>query len=242
MTRACRGRLGWVGLMAVMAMLGCNASPKRPPMIPMSASPADQLARKPYRLGVDDEVRITVWQEPTLERTAVIRPDGMISYPLVGDVALEGLTFNEAAQTLAQRLSEFLKDPLVTVAAAQLRSRKVTVLGEVGAPGPVTWSEGATILTVLRDSRGLNEGASDKWDVKIIREVGSPKPKVVSVDVAAILEGESPDVPVNSGDVVYVPPRPVTAWSRFMGQLLSPFTGTATTTSTTQGIVKSAEH
>src|SRR5438034_7112565 len=88
-----------------------------------------------FLLGPEDVLEIVVWRNQDLSRQVVIRPDGMISMPLIGDVHAAGVTADQLSQRLAKRLLEFKENPAVSVSVKEVNSYNVFVLGEVTRPG-----------------------------------------------------------------------------------------------------------
>ena len=127
-------------------------------------------AVKEYRIGVDDLIRVAVWQNPDLNVTVPVRPDGKISVPLVGDVDAGGKTPEEVSADVKTRLSAFVRDPQVTVIIDQLRSHeylsRVRVTGAVRTPISVPYRQGMTVLDAVLAAGGTNEfAASDRTEL-----------------------------------------------------------------------------
>ena len=122
-------------LLAFLMLAACVSGP-RPGSAP-TVNPEAQ-AVEAYRIGVDDVVRVAVWQNPDLNVTVPVRPDGRISVPLVGDVVAGGRTPEEVAAEIKTALEKFVRNPQVTVIIDQLRSHeylaRVRVTGAVRTP------------------------------------------------------------------------------------------------------------
>ena len=160
-----------------------------------------------YRLGADDRIQVSVNGDPKLTQQVVIGPDGRVSLPLVGDVALGGLTVREATETVTELLArDYLVDPKVDLQIIEYKSRWVMVTGEVGKPGRVALRGAATLKDVLADADGLAVGAGD--DVVISRDAPEGAGKIqIPVDRRAFEHAEV-NPPLKSGDIVSVPARP----------------------------------
>lgn len=160
-------------------------------------------------LGAGDSIRITVFQNPDLSVEARLSERGTISYPLLGEVDLAGQTPAAAGKQIAARLrsGKFLRDPQVSVTLLQLRSRQVSVLGQVARPGRYPLEEGSAKLTdVLALAGGIAPGGADTVTVSGTRG-GAPLQQ--QVDVPALIGGGADKVPeVQPGDTVYVPRAP----------------------------------
>lgn len=211
--RAGRGAIATLALSLVCALAGgCQG----PPAPPESATPPELE----LRLGPGDRLRVSVWGEERLEHELEVGPAGAVSFPLIGDVALAGLTLDEARVELAQRLrASVLVDPVVSVAVLEIRSHLVHVTGEVRKPGPVAYVRGATALGAIQAAGGWRPGRADLGDVVVVRD-RMREAEVWVVDVEGVLRGEARDVWLLPGDVVHVPTRLLTRWERFWRQAL----------------------
>ena len=160
-----------------------------------------------YRLGADDKIQVSVNGDPKLTQQVVIGPDGRVSLPLVGDVALGGLTLREATENVTELLArDYLVDPKVDLQITEYKSRWVMVTGEVGKPGRVALRGAATLKDALADADGLTVGAGD--DIIISRDAPRGDGKVqIPVDRRAFERAEA-NPPLKTGDIVSVPARP----------------------------------
>lgn len=160
-----------------------------------------------YVLGPSDVLRITVWRNPDLSGEAVVRPDGTITVPLVGDVHAAGRTPGEVRAELTQRLATFIKDDsaVVTVAVTAINSYRFTVSGNVEHPGTFNANHYVTISEAMALAGGPNR-FSEPEDTVIIR-TDSHGVRRVPIDYTGVLAGTHPEqnVPLLPGDVVYVP-------------------------------------
>src|SRR5450432_139022 len=104
----------------------------------MSPSSASDAAPQGYVIGPEDTVHVSVWKEADLTTTLPVRPDGMVSLPLLNDVQAAGLTPMELAASITAKLKKYLADPRVTVVVTAINSKKVYVTGEVLHSGAVT--------------------------------------------------------------------------------------------------------
>ena len=95
-----------------------------------AGSPMESAADT-YVIGPTDTLTVTVWKEPTLTGSILVRPDGVISLPLLGDVPASGLTPLQLASSIQEKLKKFIQDPNVSVVLTQIHSKTVYLLGEV---------------------------------------------------------------------------------------------------------------
>ncbi|HEY3238429.1 MAG TPA: polysaccharide biosynthesis/export family protein, partial [Acidimicrobiia bacterium] len=113
-----------------------------------------------YRVGAKDVLKITVYGQEDLSRSVVVGDDGVLLFPLIGAVAVGGLSPAEVEQRLKTRLGQdYLVDPQVSVAVQEYRSQKVFVLGEVERPGTYALTGRATVLDVLAQAGGPTKTA-----------------------------------------------------------------------------------
>lgn len=162
-------------------------------------------------IGVGDTVRITAFRHPELTTQARVTEEGKVNVPLVGPLELEGMTPEQAAKRIEQRLvkGDFIKNPQIDVAIVQARSRQVSVLGQVGKPGRYML-EGASarVADVIAMAGGLGPTASQTAVVQRGRE---GERETLKIDLAAVLQGGDPskNIELRSGDSVFVPEAPV---------------------------------
>src|SRR5262245_13315144 len=110
-------------------------APAPPPQAAVTPSDATKMPEGDYRIGPEDLLDISVWNNPPLSRTAPVRPDGMISLPLLNDVQAAGLTPMQLRDAIAKRLTEYVPNPEVSVIVREGNRSKVSVRGEVREPG-----------------------------------------------------------------------------------------------------------
>ena len=113
-----------------------------------------------YKIGPEDVLDIAVWSNTALSRTVPVRPDGKISIPLLNDVQAAGLTAMQLRDVLTKRLSEYVPTPEVSVIVREVRSFKVSVLGEIKTPGRYEIKSRTTILDILAQAGPFSDFAS----------------------------------------------------------------------------------
>lgn len=164
-----------------------------------------------YRIGVDDRVQVSVWRNPELSVTVPVRPDGMISIPLIGDVLVGGSTPTEVADKIKLRLNAFIRDPNVAVILVDLRSTefltRVRVTGAVRGARSMNFRQGMTVLDAVLEAGGVNDFAAPNR-TKVYRKQ-KDKTEVIDVALGDILaKGKlETNVVLRPGDVVTVPER-----------------------------------
>lgn len=198
-----------VSLIGLVLALGACAAGPRPGEMPV-ADPSVQ-AVEVYRIGVDDILRVSVWQNPDLNVEVPVRPDGNISVPLAGDVPAGGRTPQEVAESIRERLSSYLRDPNVTVILTELRSHeylaRVRVTGAVRSPVSVPYRQGMTVLDAVLEAGGPNEFAAADRTLLHRRAEGGARAYPVHLD-RILKRGElATNHAVQPGDVITVPER-----------------------------------
>lgn len=174
-----------------------------------SAAPPATTAASPlpsgYVIGLDDVLEISYWREKELSAEVVVRPDGRIALPLVGEVEAVGLTPAELTQRIAELARELLEFPLLTVSVKQINSRRVVITGEVARPGRYPLAGPTTVLELIAMAGGLGEFA-DRKNIGVLRTVDG---KTVSFKVnyarLAKLQDVESNLALQPGDIVVVP-------------------------------------
>ena len=199
--------LGLVAAGLVLTLAGCATISGTTTPPPAQSS----LTKDVYRIGVDDIVQVSVWRNPELGITVPVRPDGMISVPLVGDVAAGGRTPPEVSKDIQEKLATYVRDPQVAVILTDLRSHeylsRVRVTGAVRQPISIPFRPGMTVLDAVLAAGGVTEfAASDRSD---LYRKNADETRTYPVHLDRILNrGDlSTNYPVSPGDVITVPER-----------------------------------
>ena len=158
-----------------------------------------------YLVQPGDVLDISVWKEEDLTKQVLVRPDGGISFPLVGDVQTSGKTVAQLRDEIAGKLVKFIPDPVVSVAEHQLTGNKVYVIGKVVHPGEFVATRYMDVVQALSVAGGMTPYASDN-KIIILRRTGN---KLTSIPFryGDIEKGENlqQNIILQSGDVVLVP-------------------------------------
>jgi polysaccharide export outer membrane protein len=162
-------------------------------------------ASERYQLNAGDILDISVWNEDSLQKQVIVLPDGMISFPLAGDMMAEGKTITELRDKLKENLSEFLADPFVTVSVSAVSGNTINILGKVRQPGSFAMSKVTTVMQALSLAGGLTTYAKEN-SIIVIRIEGE-KQNVIHVRYSDIKGGQdlSSNITLKSGDVIVVP-------------------------------------
>jgi polysaccharide export outer membrane protein len=158
-----------------------------------------------YGIQPGDVLGISVWREPDLEREVLVRPDGGISFPLVGNLEARGKTVSALTAELTKRLGRFIPDPEVSVSVNQITGNRIYVLGRVNSPGEFAVMRPVSVMQALSMAGGLTPYA-EREDIKVLRGTGDAQ-QSISFDYNAVERGESlgQNILLQPGDVVVVP-------------------------------------
>jgi polysaccharide export outer membrane protein len=157
-----------------------------------------------YVIGSDDSLSITVWKEPSLSGTIPVRPDGMISLPLIGDLKAAGRTPMQLADDITVKLKKYIQDPNVSVVVMADSSQRIFLIGEVGHVGPVPMTPGMTPLQAIAAGGGLSTFANSK-KIYILRNEGGKQQKIPFNYKKALKGEDTQGVSLKPGDTIVVP-------------------------------------
>jgi polysaccharide export outer membrane protein len=165
----------------------------------------DDPRTQPYVIGPSDVVRVTVWKNPELSTEAVVRPDGTITLPVIGELKAAGRTAADLQKEATTRAAPLVNDVVVTVAVAEVNSYRFTVAGNVEHPGLFTSRYYVTISDAIALAGGPNRYATTDA-IEIVRN-GPRGVERLRVDYDHVLAGTAPeqDVVLHAGDAVRVP-------------------------------------
>jgi polysaccharide export outer membrane protein len=157
-----------------------------------------------YVIGADDSLQVTVWKEPGLSGSLPVRPDGMISLSLLGDVPAAGKTPMQLGADLAVLLKKYVNDPSVSVTVLGVNSKRIFLLGEVLHIGAIPLSPGMTPLQAISAAGGLSPYANKKH-IYILRGEQTKQQKIPFDYKKAIKDGNLQGVSLLAGDTIVVP-------------------------------------
>jgi polysaccharide biosynthesis/export protein len=170
-----------------------------------SSTPTVVPGNDDYRIGVEDELQISVWHEPELSGGVAVRPDGMITLPLLNDIRVVGLTTKQLQNQLTEQLKPFVSEPQVTIIVRAIKSRKVYMAGKVVHPGAYGLNGDKTVLQMLLEAGGLTQFAKPN-SIYVLRKMGDREERL-AFSYKKALKGEEGkgDFPLCPGDMVVVP-------------------------------------
>ncbi len=195
-----------MALVATLVMLWLST-----PGLGSAAAPAKENGSRPtpeqadYRIGPEDVLDISVWNNLAISRTVPVRPDGKISLPLLNDVQAAGLTPMQLRDVLNKKLAEYIPTPEVSVIVREVHSFKVSVIGEVKRPGRHELKSRATVLDALAMAEGLGEFAA-RGRIVILRPDGNTLKRIpFNYNKVVSADGELENFMLQPGDIIVVP-------------------------------------
>lgn len=186
---------GWPAFLGALFVLALAA------LAPSSKAAAGDT----YVLQPGDVVNVSVWREPDLDRTLLVRPDGGISFPLAGDLAAAGRTVDELTAELVARLTKFIPGPVVTVSLQENLGNRIYVTGRVAKPGVYLINQDVNVMQALAMAGGLTPFAKLK-DIKVLRREGGAE-RAIPFNYKQVQRGEGleQNIILRPGDTVLVP-------------------------------------
>jgi len=211
-------RLKTVFLSAVCALglAACSTAPRAASSLPPQVMEETQIQaamqqvaknRTDYKIQSGDLLDITVYQEKDMDRTARVSGNGIVTFPLAGNLKLAGLSVPEAEAHIASQLSQFLINPQVSVLIKEYGNKQVYVLGEVKKPGSIEMpvEKPLTVLEAVTLAGGFSELAAPDRTKVLRTENGKSVSIEVQISRITKLGDKNADIPLNPSDVVFVP-------------------------------------
>lgn len=192
-----------VPLIAALAVAGCATS-----AYPPAPSVAEKVSSNYYLIGPGDNLSVVVWRNPELSMGVPVRPDGMITTPLVEDLPASGKTPSQLARDIEKALSKYVQEPIVTVIATGFvgpYSQQIRVIGQAAKPQALQYREHMTMLDVMIAVGGVTEFAAGN-QASILRIVDG-KQQQLSVRLNDLIKNGdvSANVELRPGDVLIIP-------------------------------------
>ena len=225
-----RRSLTWLLLLAIG--VGCASGPSAPQAPPPTPQPTPEPTPEPvvgatlprwesieaatgpgvveYRIAAGDVLDIMVFGHPEMRKELPVRPDGKISYRLVGDVEAEGLTPEELRTTVEEGLRRYMRYPQVDIVVKKAREAQFTILGKVVRPGLYPIEGRTTLLDAVANGQGLSSGQYEGSTIEIADLKNAfmvRREKVVPVDFELAIRAGDPhhNIAVEDGDYIYIP-------------------------------------
>ena len=180
-------------------------------------------AEAEYRVGPPDQLVVEVKGYPEYSRNVIVRPDGKITVPSVGDIMVQGLTVPEITAAVTEGLKKELSQPNVTVTLAVAASKAVYVLGEVKTPGLKPYYGDMKLVDAIALAGGLS--LYGDWEKVSLTRESLDKPEVYIIDLKKLVESGSAEqnLVLRDGDIIHVPPTPFAKVGYAFDQMLFPF-------------------
>ena len=193
-----------IAVLAVMAVAQEAPSPAAPPTPPTAKSVV--VLPEGYVVGAEDTLSIYVWKEPDMSKTVPVRPDGMISLPLVGEVKAVGYTPVQLQAVLAEAMKKYISDPQVTVVVEKIASLSFNIVGEVSKPGYYPLTRRMNVLDAISLAGGFKDFAKTK-KIYVLRTAADGKQERLPFNYKQVIKGENPqqNIELQPRDTIVVP-------------------------------------
>ncbi|MGE3507414.1 MAG: polysaccharide biosynthesis/export family protein [Vicinamibacterales bacterium] len=211
MITSLRPSFGWLSTAAVVAVAAIGGA-VRVQTMQAQAAPAPGAVPKPqadlpsdYVIGADDVLSVVFWKDPDMSAEVTVRPDGIITLPLIGDLRVAGITPDALKQQVQKDATKYVTDPNVTVIVKQVNSRRVFITGQVTRPGEYPLTGTRTVMQLIALAGGLTEYADAK-NIKIMRTTQGQQ-FVLPFNYREVERGQnlSQNVQLQPGDTLIVP-------------------------------------
>ena len=175
----------------------------------LSCSPlalAQSEPSKGYLIQPGDVLEVSVWKEEDLQREVLVRPDGQISFPLVGDIDANGKTVSDLRAEITDRLQKYIPNLVVTVTVARIMGKKIYVIGQVNNPGEFVVNPAVDVMQALSMAEGTTPFAK-LGDIVILRRDSNGRQSATPFRYNEVADGRSLDqnIMLDNGDIVVVP-------------------------------------
>lgn len=158
-----------------------------------------------YVIGAEDVLAIVFWREKDLSIESAVRPDGMITLPLLNDLHAAGLTPDQLRERIQAAATKYVEDPSVTVVVRTINSRKVFITGQVAKPGQYPLTAPTTVMQLIAMAGGLHEFANTKKILIMRTEGGQQIAKPFSYQDVLNRKNLKQNIELQPGDTVIVP-------------------------------------
>lgn len=158
-----------------------------------------------YQINAGDILEINVWREPDLNKDVMVRPDGAISVPLLGEINVRNKTISDLQKLITSEYEKYIPEPVVTVSTKSIMGNKVFVVGNVNRPGEIVMNQQIDVMQALGIAGGISTFA-DVNAIKILRRENNGQ-MIIPFRYGDIERGENleQNIVLLSGDVLIVP-------------------------------------
>jgi polysaccharide biosynthesis/export protein len=207
-------------LLGILASLGvaqdaAPSTPAAPSSVakPAQPAPTDSLPKSApgvrpdsYVIGAEDVITIYVWKEPDMSKTVPVRPDGMISLPLVGEIKAAGYTPVQLQDVIAEAMKKLISDPQVTVIVERVSSLSFNIVGQINHPGYFPLTRRMTVLDAIAMAGGFRDFAKTK-KVYVLRTAANGTQERLPFNYKDVISGKNPqqNIELEPRDTIVVP-------------------------------------
>ena len=183
-----------------------TGTPPAPATAPKPADAAAGIRPDAYVIGAEDVISVYVWKEPDMSKTVPVRPDGMISLPLVGEAKAAGYTPVQLQGMLADAMKKYVSDPQVTVVVEKVASLNFNIVGEVAKPGYYPLTRRLTVLDAISLAGGFKDFAKTK-KIYVLRTSGNGAEQRLPFNYKDVIKGQNPqqNIELQPRDTIVVP-------------------------------------
>jgi polysaccharide biosynthesis/export protein len=209
--------LKWTLLLAILCNLAVgqdatgaaqDSTPKAAPAAPVNNPPKSAPGVRPesYVIGAEDVITVDVWKEPDMSKTIPVRPDGMISLPLIGEVKAAGYTPVQLQDVLAETMKKYVSEPQVTVVVEKIGSLNFNIVGEVNHPGYFPLTRRMTVLDAIAMAGGFKDFAKTK-KVYVLRTAANGSEERLPFNYKEVIKGQDmqQNIELQPRDTIVVP-------------------------------------
>ncbi len=188
----------------VMAQDTTTAPPAAKPEPPSQANAVGHP--EGYVIGAEDVISVYVWKEPDMSHSVPVRPDGMISLPLVGEIKAAGYTPVQLQDVLAEAMKKYVSDPQVTVVVDKISSLSFNVVGEIGRPGSYPLTRRMTVLDAIAAAGGFRDFAKTK-KIYVLRKSANGTEQRLPFNYNDVIKGKNSqqNIELQPRDTIVVP-------------------------------------
>jgi polysaccharide biosynthesis/export protein len=163
------------------------------------------LAGGDYIIGVGDVLFVSVWKDPALTQSVPVRPDGRISFPLIGEIQAGGRSVVQLKEEMESKISRYVPDPVLTIGIQEIRSMFIYVVGRVNSPGRFAIHGNVDVLQALSMAGGCNPFAASNKIQVFRKEGGGTRIMAFNYDRVASGKNLEQNITLERGDVIVVP-------------------------------------
>jgi polysaccharide biosynthesis/export protein len=177
-----------------------------PPALSAQDRPVEVvLPEGDYIIGPGDVLFVSVWKDPALTQSIPVRPDGRITFPLIGEIQAGGRSVPRVKEEMEEKISRYVPDPVLTIGVQEIRSMLIYVIGRVNSPGRFAVYSNVDVLQALAMAGGANPFADTK-KIRVFRKAGD-RTLIMDFNYNDVSAGKSLDqnIMLERGDVIVVP-------------------------------------